>query len=93
MISDQVFKFISPEMFNDTLAKDHLLTHFFHCAKEYKEEGIKILRVVLSKFHKGFDDQKGAIFGFGETAKDDTGHVLKICDLEDKINPCKYTGY
>lgn len=81
---DQVFKFVSAEIFKDTLAKDHLLTHLFHCANEYKEEVIKILRVVLPKFHKGFDKQKGAIFGFGETAKDDTGPVLKICELEDK---------
>ena len=71
-------------MFKDTFANENLLTHLFHCAQEYKEEVIKILRVLLSKFHKGFDKQKGAIFGFGETAKDDTGNVLKICDLQDK---------
>ena len=71
-------------MFKNTLAKNHLLHHLFHYADEYKEEVIKILRILLDKFRKGFEKQKGAIFGFGEAANDDTGHVLKISNLQDK---------
>ena len=35
----------------------------------------------LKKFAKGFAYQKGAIFGFGDQADDDTGCVLKISSL------------
>ena len=36
----------------------------------------------LRKFADGFAYQKGAIFGFGPKAGDDTGTVLKIADLD-----------
>ena len=71
-------------MFKETLAKEHLLTHLFHYSHEYHEDVVKILKLVLKKFHIGFDKQKGAIFGFGSTSNDDTGHILKICSLNDK---------
>lgn len=81
---DQVFKFVSADMFKETLPKEHLVTNLFNCSQEYKGEVIKILRICLGKFHRGFDKQKGAIFGFGNTANADTGHVLKITSLADK---------
>ena len=31
--------------------------------------------------------QKGAIFGFGTTAENDTGSILKLSSLEDKSIP------
>ena len=39
--------------------------------------------MLLRKFSQGFEYQKGAIFGFGGTKDDETGTVLKICNLTD----------
>jgi len=54
------------------------------CSRHYKDEVVKIIRICLRKFSKGFEKQKGAIFGFGSTANDDTGSVLKLSTIEDK---------
>ena len=81
---EQVFRFVSAEMFKDTLAKQHLLTNLFDCAKQYRDEVIKILKICLGKFQRGFDNQKGAIFGFGDNANEDTGNVLKIAAIGDR---------
>ena len=80
----QVFHFVPPDIFNNTLAKDHLTNNLFTCAKEYEAEVLKILKLCLGKFKKGFELQKGAIFGFGSTAQNDTGSILKLVSLEDK---------
>ena len=66
------------------MAKDHLLDFLFNTCKEYEEEVLKILKICLLKFQKGFDKQKGAIFGFGTTAEEDTGNILKLCSLSDR---------
>ena len=70
-------------MFKDTLAKDKLLQVLFNTCQEYKEEITKILKLCLVKFQKGFDNQKGAIFGFDTHAEDETGDVLKMSELSD----------
>ena len=81
---DQVFKFVSSEIFSDTVAKTHLISYLFDCCKEFEEEVVKILKICLQKFKKGFEKQKGAIFGFGNTAGEDTGKILKISSLPDR---------
>ena len=40
-----------------------------------------MLSISLQKFAKGFSQQKGAIFGFGENSNNDTGSVLRISRL------------
>ena len=82
--SEQVFKFVPQDIFKDASYKDHLLQTLFSNADQYKDEVVKIIRICLGKFSKGFEKQKGAIFGFGKTANDDTGSVLKLSTIEDK---------
>ena len=65
--SQQVFHFISSKLFKETLPKIHLLENLLTYSSQYKNDILKILRVCLDKFQKGFDKQKGSIFGFGET--------------------------
>ena len=61
-----------------------MLTVLFHNADEYRNEVLKIIRLCLEKFRKGFEKQKGSIFGFGSNADEDTGSILKISSLSDK---------
>ena len=82
--SEQVFQFVSPDIFKDSSYKEHLLQTLFSYCDQYKDEVVKIIRICLRKFKKGFEKQTGAIFGFGATANDDTGTVLKISTLEDR---------
>ena len=44
----------------------------------------QLTSLLLKKFAYGFKYQKGAIFGFGEKKSDNTGTVLKLCDLDDE---------
>ena len=82
--SKQVFRFVEPSMYNSSLPVDHLLKILLDTYHEYKSEVVKILRICLGKFAKGFDKQKGAIFGFGtHDATHDTGSILNICNFED----------
>ena len=78
LTSEQVFQFVPPEIFKDASSKDHLLKTLFSYADQYKGEVVKIIRICLGKFKKGFEKQKDAIFGFGTTANDATGSVLKL---------------
>ena len=46
-----------------------------------------LISLLLKKFAYGFDYQKGAILALMKNMSDDTGIVLKLCDLDDeKIN-------
>ena len=46
-----------------------------------------MVQLLLKKFADGISTQRGAIFGFGPHAKEDTGPLLKICDLtEEELN-------
>ena len=38
---------------------------------------------MIPKICDGFALQKGATFGFGPTADDDTGKVTKICNIDE----------
>ena len=64
--SEQVFQFVSPDIFKDSSYKEHLLQILFSYCDQYKDEVVKIIRICLGKFKKGFEKQKGAIFGFGD---------------------------
>ena len=81
---NQVLKFVSAEVFKKSLSEEHLLRSLFSCTEAYKEDVVKILKICLAKFCRGFDKQKGAIFCFEETQNKETGCVLKITDFEVK---------
>ena len=80
---NQVFYFVTKNIFEDTLSKDHLLKFLFQSCNQYKTEVIKSGIICLTKFQQGFDLQKGAIFGFGSTSNENIGLVLKISDVVD----------
>lgn len=84
LTTDQVFNFVHSDIFKDASYKEHLLTGLFRNADEYRNEVLKIIRLCLEKFRKGFEKQKGSIFGFGSNANEDTGSILKLSSLSDK---------
>ena len=80
---EKVCNFVSPELFKQSLPSLCLLESLNACVLQYPTEIEKIVGLALSAFAKGFAYQKGAIFGFGPTAADDTGHALKISALKE----------
>ena len=76
--SQQVFKFLPNDMFKETLPKDHLLKNLLDISRQYKDDILTILRICFVKFLRGFEKQKGAIFGVGTVQDDDTESVMKI---------------
>ena len=84
---NQVFKFSKPKHFKNTLLNWELSQNLINVAQEYSREVCQLISLLLKKFAYGFEYQKGAIFGFGEKNSDNTGTILKLCDLDDeKIN-------
>ena len=41
----------------------------------------QLLHIILPCLAEGFSDQRGAIFGFGPNAEEDTGTILKIEEI------------
>ena len=58
-----------------------ILDELLGCFWQYPNEIEQVLLLSLKKFTHGFAYQKGAIFGFGKNATNDTGSVLKISSL------------
>ena len=83
LTKSKVFTFVSDDIFKMSQPKDILVNNMLASCDEYKIEICRILKLCLIKFADGFLKQKGAIFGFGSTAADDTGTVLKICEVVD----------
>ena len=42
------------------------------------------MKIMISKRADGSDVQRGAVFGFGTYAEDDTGSLMKVFDLTEK---------
>ena len=75
------------KQFKNALPNSELSQNLINVAQEYSREVCQLITLLLKKFAYGFEYQKGAIIGFGEKTSDDTGTVLKLCDLGDeKIN-------
>ncbi|XP_066926157.1 uncharacterized protein [Clytia hemisphaerica] len=75
---DRVFTFVSEDTFQNSLPKKKfLLESLQENINKYPKEIEKIIRIALEKFAEGFHHQKGAIFGFGKNADDET-NVFKI---------------
>ena len=58
-----------------------ILDELLGCFWQYPNEIEQVLLLSLKKFTHGFAYQKGAFFGFGKNATNDTGSVLKISSL------------
>ena len=74
----QVCTFVSHDIFVKSKSDMELLVHLEAVSKQYSNEIQRLLKICLAEFASGFALQKGAIFGFGEEAADDTGTILKL---------------
>ena len=81
LTADQIFFFASADQYQKALPHPDLLENAILTAQAYSNEVIQLITLLLGKFAQGFEYQKGAIFGFGSRKDDDTGTVLKICNL------------
>ena len=80
----RVATFVEKEMFESSLPKTCLLESLREAISSYKDEILILMRLALKMFAEGFAHQKGAIFGFGPTEKNDCGTVLKISTLDSE---------
>ena len=87
-INEQVFHFVPEEIFTESKPKPILLESLEEGYTQYSEEVTVLLKIMLKSFADGFAHQKGAIFGFGETADKPTEkNVAKICTMtKDEID-------
>ena len=83
LTADQCFKFVPKELFNKAKQDKAMLDELLMFCQQYPNEIIQILEISLKKFAQGFAHQKGAIFDFGEQAKNNTGSILKIYALDE----------
>ena len=70
--------------FKESSYKDHVLENLYIYAKNYRDEGKRLITLSFAKFKKGLEQQKWVILGFGSTSYDSTGNVLKLCEFPDK---------
>ena len=82
--SEQVFKFVTEEMFLSGVPDDDVCSTINECAVQHREEIVELMRMIISKIADGFDLQRGAVFGFGTHANDDTGTLFKVSSATDK---------
>ena len=81
MTLDQRFFFVDKETFKKSLSDLELLGSLENAIQLYPSEIKQMMSLALKKFARGFDIQRGAIFGFGDNAKKDTGPILEIRSL------------
>ena len=70
--------------FKESSYKDHVLENLFIYAKNYRDEGERLITLPFAKFKKRLEQQKWVILRFGSTSYDSTGNVLKLCEFQDK---------
>ena len=78
---NKVVNFVSDETFSAALPMKCLKESVNNCADIYKKEISQLLSVILPRLAEGFSDQRGAMFGFGPKADDDTGTLLKVSNV------------
>ena len=65
LTADQIFFFASADQYQKALPHPDLLENAILTAQAYSNEVIQLITLLLGKFARGFEYQKGAIFGFG----------------------------
>ena len=75
---EQVFSFTTSEHHKNSLPKKIIQDSIITCANAYQKEVYDLLTIMLSRVAEGFSDQRGAVFGFGPKAEEETGAILKI---------------
>ena len=74
----QVFSFTTAAHHKDSLPKKLIQESIIDCASAYEKEVIDLLTIMLTRIAEGFSDQRGAVFGFGPKAQEETGNIFKI---------------
>ena len=81
--TDQVAYFVTKDIYKKSKPDQCLLQFLEESIKAFSSEIEKLVAIALPKFARGFDTQKGAIFGFGPSAElEPTGNVLKLCNTD-----------
>ena len=82
--SKQVFHFVDKEMFTSSLPDADVCLFIDECAAKHKDEIAELMRMMISKIADGFDLQRGAVFGFGTHANDDTETLFKVVNATEE---------
>ena len=80
----KIVEFVNKKEFERTLPKECLRESVNGCVSEYKKEIKQFLTILLPRMAAGLSEQRGALFGFGPKANEDTGSLLKISQIEDE---------
>ena len=81
--TDQVAYFVIKDIYKKSKPDQCLLQFLEESIKAFSSETEKLVAIALPKFARGFDTQKGAIFGFGPSAElEPTRNVLKLCNTD-----------
>lgn len=81
-ISTPAFKFISRERFLSTRYDNDICASLSDTIEKYRPHIIGVLGPLLPALAKGFENQKGKLFGFGEEGRGDSPHQLESMDQE-----------
>ena len=79
----KVINFVNQKKFENSLPKKCLRESVNNCSIQYGKEVKKLLEIILPRLAEGFSEQRGAIFGFGPKAEEDTKKLLKISTIDD----------
>ena len=82
--SCQAFRFVPSETFELCTPPKDVCEAIEECSKMYRDEITALMKIIISKIADGFDVQRGAIFGFGTHAEDDTGSLVKVSDATEE---------
>ena len=78
------YHFVSKEIFETCAPGKAVCEAIDECSKSYANQVVALMKMMITKIADRFDLQRGAIFGFGTDAKDDTGPLLKVADLTEE---------
>jgi len=80
----QVFKFVSHDLFKNSLPDENLLKSLQASIQCYPDETKSVLKLMLKMIADGLHHQKGSIFSFGPSKDSSTAHnVLKFSDVSE----------
>ena len=79
-LTQPAFKFVSQERFSSCLYSEELLLPTKLIIESFRTEILSVLRILLPKLAKGWERQRGQMFGFGKTITSEA--TIKKLDQE-----------
>ena len=74
--------FVSEMVFNSSLPfQSYVFVNQLRYVLTYSKEIINLLSIIMPKFADGFSTQRGALYGFGPNAENETDDLLKISNI------------